>query len=286
MKLGITGASGQLGMFLVRHTLERTSPGHVVAITRNPAKLAEVAAQRVEVRTGDFAKPEGLAEAFQGIDRLVIIPTTDLTPGIRVAQHSAAIGAAAAARVKHVIYISAVSPRPDPENVLLESHFQTEQKLIGSGMQWTLLRMSLYMESLGDAAKKAAGSGEYTAISGEPVAYVRREDIAAAAAGILTSEGHEGITYHATGPASVTQEQVAGAISNASGTMVRLIESTEDQQRAGLQAAGLPPHLIKGIIAFGAAGRAGAFDVVTGDVRRLSGREAVGLEAYLKDLLG
>ena len=155
MKLGITGASGQLGTFLVRHALARTAPSNLVAITRNPAKLEEWAKQGVETRAGDFAQAAGLADAFRGIDRLVIIPTTDLTPGVRIGQHAAAIDAAVQAGVKHVIYISAVSPRPDPDNVLLESHYQTEQKLMGSGLKWTLLRMGVYMESLGDAAKRA-----------------------------------------------------------------------------------------------------------------------------------
>ncbi|MFM2124541.1 MAG: hypothetical protein RL328_992, partial [Acidobacteriota bacterium] len=132
MKLGITGASGQLGTFLVRHALTRTAPSDLVAITRNPAKLEEFAKQGVETRAGDFAQPAGLEQAFRGIDRLVIIPTTDLTPGVRIGQHSAAIEAAARAGVGHVIYISAVSPRPDPDNVLLESHYQTEQKLMSS----------------------------------------------------------------------------------------------------------------------------------------------------------
>ena len=64
MKLGITGASGQLGTFLVRHALARTAPSNLVAITRNPAKLEEWAKQGVETRAGDFAQAAGLAEAF------------------------------------------------------------------------------------------------------------------------------------------------------------------------------------------------------------------------------
>lgn len=126
MKLGITGASGQLGMGLVRHTLARAAASDVVAITRNPAKLAEFAG--LETRAGDFSQPDGLVEAFRGIERLVIIPTGDLQPGVRIRQHSDATDAAVRAGVKHVIYISSVSPRPDANNVLLDSHFATEQK--------------------------------------------------------------------------------------------------------------------------------------------------------------
>jgi NAD(P)H dehydrogenase (quinone) len=285
MKLGITGASGQLGTFLVRHALARTAASNLVAITRNPGRLEEFAKQGVETRAGDFAQPAGLAEAFRGIDRLVIIPTTDLTPGVRIGQHSAAIDSAVKAGVKHILYISAISPRPDPANVLLESHFLTEQKLLASGAQWTLLRMGVYMESIGDAAKRAVAAGAYSAIPGEPMAYVRREDIAAAAAGILTSDGHAGITYHATGVASVSQPEIAEIIAKVTGKPIGFAPMTEAQQRAGLEAAGLPPTVINGIIGFGAAGRAGAFDLVTGDVRRLSGKAAGTVEDYLRETL-
>ncbi len=132
MTIGITGASGQLGQGLVRHALSRVPTADLVAITRNPAKLEQFPG--IQTRTGDFSRLAGLEAAFRGIDRLVIIPTGDLQPGVRIRQHSDAIDAAVQAGVRHVIYISSVSPRPDPNNVLLDSHFATEQKLIGSGL--------------------------------------------------------------------------------------------------------------------------------------------------------
>lgn len=273
MKLGISGASGQLGLGLVRHTLARVAAADVVAITRNPAKLSEFAG--LETRAGDFSQPAGLADAFRGIERLVIIPTGDLQPGVRIRQHSDAIDAAVRAGVKHVIYISSVSPRPDANNVLLDSHFATEQKLISSGVDWTLLRMGVYTDSLVNTAKQAKASGSYAAVPGAGAAYVVRDDIAAAAAGILATQGHVGITYHATGPASLAPEQVAAAIG------VNFTPITEAQQRAGLEAAGLPPFLVNGILGFHGAIRAGAFDLVTNDVERLSGRPAEPVAAFL-----
>jgi NAD(P)H dehydrogenase (quinone) len=268
MKTGITGAGGHLGGALLRHTLARTAASDIIAITRNPAKLEQ---SGVEVRAGDFSQPESLAAAFRGIQRLVIIPTADLQPGVRNRQHAAAISAAVSSGVGHIIYISSVSPRPDPDNVLLDSHFTTEQNLIASGAAWTLLRMSVYTDSLLDAAKRAAASGTYAAVPGAPAAYVTRDDIAAAAAGLLTTTGHAGITYHATGPISLTQADIADIIAEAAGKPIEFQEMTAAQQRAGLEAVGLPPALVAGIAGFHAALRAGAFDLVTGDVARLSG---------------
>ncbi len=283
MTIGITGASGQLGMGLVRHAMARAAAADIVAITRNPAKLESFSG--IHKRTGDFSQPATLADAFRGIHRLVIIPTGDLQPGVRIKQHSDAIDAAVRAGVKHVTYISSVSPRPDANNVLLDSHFATEQKLIGSGLAWALLRMSVYTDSLLNAAKQAAASGSYAAVPGAPAAYVVRDDIAAAAAGILITPGHEGITYHATGPASLAPADVAAAIAKASGKSVAYAEMSAEQQKQGLEAAGLPPFLVTGILGFQAALRSGAFDLVTGDVARLSGKAPQSVESYFSAAL-
>jgi NAD(P)H dehydrogenase (quinone) len=203
----------------------------------------------------------------------------------RKRQHRAAIDAAKQAGVRHVIYISTVSPRPDPANPLLDSHFATEQALIASGLEWTLLRMSIYANTLVDAAKQAAASGMYAAAPGAPAAYVVRDDIAAAAAGLLVAEGHHGMTYHATGPVSITQAEVAEAIAQATGKPVRFEPVTPAQVRKGLEAAGLPPAVVTAIDAFQAALRAGAFDLVTGDVQRLSGQAAEAPADFLRRAL-
>lgn len=117
------------------------------------------------------------------------------------------------------------------------------------------------------------------------MAYATRDDIASAAAGILATPGHAGITYHATGPESITQAEIADTIAKASGKPVKFVELTEAQQRQGLEAAGLPPALVNGIVGFYAAARAGAFDLVAGDVERLSGKPAKSLAEFLRSSL-
>jgi len=282
MKIGITGAGGQLGTLLLKHAQARIPASDLIAITRSPAKLESFSKQGIEVRAGDFAQPASLPAAFHGIDRLLIIPTSDLQPGARKRQHTAAIQAAVAARVKHVLYISTVGSHPDPNNELFDSHFATDMALMTAGVPWTLLRMSVYMETLLDNAKRAISSGTYSAVPGAPAAYVLRDDIAAAAAGILASEGHEGRTYHATGPVSITQAEIADAIAKASGKPVRFVEMTEAQQRAGLEAAGLPPALVNLFAGFQVSLRKGAFDLVTADIARLAGRPAQSPLAFFK----
>lgn len=141
------------------------------------------------------------------------------------------------------------------------------------------------METLLDGAKRAIESGSYAAVPGAPAAYVVRDDIAAAAAGILATSGHDGITYHATGPVSVGQPEIAAIIAKIAGKPVAFTEMPAAQQRAGLAAAGLPGFLVDTIAGFQAALRDGAFDLVTGDVERLSGKRAESPAEFLGRML-
>jgi NAD(P)H dehydrogenase (quinone) len=273
-KLGVTGAGGHLGASVVNQLLERVPSSDIVAITRDPAKLADLAGRGVRIRPGDFNQPAGLAAAFEGVERLLIIPTSDLQPGARVRQHRSAIQAAVAAGVHHIVYISTIGAKPGPEDGIFETHFATDQALIGSGAAWTILRMGPYAEILIDAAKKAVASGVYSALAGAPAAYVVRDDIAAAAAGILRSKGHAGATYHATGPVSLTQEEVAETIAKVAGTPVQFRGLSTEQHTEGLVATGLPPALAAIIVRFQSGLRDGVFDLVSGDIGRLAGKPA------------
>ena len=286
MRIGVTGASGQLGMGVVRHLLTRTSASDIVAITRSPDKLAAFFLQGVNVRTGDFNDRAGLETAFNGVQQLLIIPGSDLTPNVRPAQHRTAISAAMTAGVGHIIYVSSVGARPGPSDGIMETHFATEQALITSGATWTLLRMSIYAEMLSDGAKQALSTHTYAALAGAPAAYMVRDDLAAAAAGLLTTNGHEGVTYHASGPASLTAAQVADIIAKVGRTNVQFSAITVAQLESGLAGFGLPAAIVNAISRFQQALEAGAFDVVTGDVARLSGRQPESVEDFLSRSLG
>src|SRR5262245_15177827 len=286
MRIGVTGASGQLGMGVVRHLLTRTSASDIVAVTRTPEKLASIASQGVDVRQGDFNDRAGLEKAFSGIDRLLIIPASDLTPNVRPVQHQTAISAATTAGVGHIMYVSSIGARPGLSDGIMETHFSTEQALITSGATWTLLRMSIYAEMILDGAKRALSSHTYAALPGAPAAYIVRDDLAAAAAGLLTTNGHDGITYHASGPASLTAAQVAEVIGKVSGTTVQYSAITLEQLESGLAGFGLPPGIVNVISRFQQALQAGAFDVVTGDVGRLAGRQPESVEEFLARSLG
>jgi NAD(P)H dehydrogenase (quinone) len=281
MTIGITGAGGQLGGSVLNELLIRgAKPADLVAITRTPETLAAYAAKGIAVHAGDFDAPAGLAAAFKGIDTLLIIPTSDLRPGIRTPQHKAAVAAAKAAGVRHVVYVSTVAARPGQD--LMQSHLDTEQAVFTSGLQWTVVRMGMYFENLFmGALQHALASGHFGATGAAPVANLARDDVAASLAGVLLGKGHEGSVYHVTGGASLTPSEIAATIGQVFGKKVEAAIITDDQYAGGLKAAGLPDFVVDAILGIAQTAAKGMLDVVTGDVERLSGRKPVSLAEFL-----
>lgn len=268
MKIGVSGASGHLGRATVSELL-RLSGGHeVVAITRTP----ETVSLQAEGRFGDYDQPASLAEAYAGLDRLLIIPTVDLEPGTRGTQNVAAIDAAVKAGVTHIVLMSASGTRREEEPSVGASYWRGEQHLIATAPTWTILRMNYYAEALAQEVQASLGQGVLTGLAESRVAFVSRDDVAAAAAGILTGEGHAGAIYNATGPDRLSGAERAALVTEITGQPFAFLAITEEQLRIGLTQVGLPVDVINTVISIQASFAAGAFDIVTGDVERLGGR--------------
>jgi NAD(P)H dehydrogenase (quinone) len=279
MKFGISGASGHLGSAMVRELEARVGSGNVVAISRTPDK---VTSRGVETRVGDFDRPETLAEAFRGIDKLVVIPTMG-PPASK--QATTAIASAVAAGVGHISYLSGVGTRFAEPPHLWHSYFVPEQALMRSATQWSILRMAFYAESFLDRAKMSLARGVYASSSSVPVNFVAREDVAAAAAGLIATEGHHGAIYNATGPEALDGAARAAVVAKATGKPFAFTQMSREQLLGGLEAAGLPPPVINAVASIEDMWAKGAFDITTGDVARLAGRPPRRLIDVAKDYL-
>ena len=281
MSIGITGAAGQLGRLVTARLLESIDPAELVLTTRNPDALADAAARGIAVRAADFAAPDGLAAAFAGVDRLLLISTDVI--GERLAGHRAAIAAAVAAGVRHVVYTSVPEPVPANPALAVPDHAATEEALRASGLHWTTLRNNLYADMQVAGLQHAAATGQLVTNTGTgAAAYATRADCAGAAAGALLSAGDTDRTLDVTGPAALTAADLAQLAAGLGDRPVTVVDVDDEAYAAGLLAAGLPEPVAAVITSFGAATRGGYLATVTDAVAALSGAPAT----PLADLLG
>jgi|SRR5215217_397346 len=279
-RLLVTGAGGQLGRRVVELLLD--AGADVIATTRDPSKLADLAARGAEVRHADFDDPTSLDVAFAGVDRLLLISTDALdAPGRRIAQHHAAIAAAQRAGVKHLAYTSAPSPRPQAGGGVIDDHFWTEQAIAATDLDWTFLRHALYADLVLMSGPQAVASGQlFSATAGRGRAYITREDCARADVGaLLTGTGREVVDV--TGPAAITHDELAALLSDLSGKSVTHVSLDAAALKAGLLAAGLPPVMAEVLVTFDVEAAQGYHAVVTDAVERLGGKTPTSLRDFL-----
>ena len=284
MRLVITGASGQLGRRAAELVLARAAPADLILTTRTPAVLAEFAARGVSVRRADFADPSTLRAAFSGGERLLLVSATDLSR--RTAQHEAAIDAAKAAGVRHVTYTSGLKPAPPNPAVVAPSHFATEQALARSGLEWTILRNSLYADYQLPEAQRALETGVLVHNRGRgTVAYVAREDCAAVAAAVLLQRGHGGAVYEITGSESFDAAALVRLYAELGGRAISERALDDEAFVASLVGdASSDDHLRYGaelVASFGRSIRDGYMNSRTDAVATLTGRAPLTLERVL-----
>ena len=274
----VTGAGGKLGRLAVEELVARGAT-KIIAGTRDPAKLTDLGSN-VEVRRIDFDDSASLEAGFAGVDRLLLISTDGI--GKRVAQQTAAIEAAKAAGIKHIVYTSAPAARPDADAGVVPEHFWTEVALAQSGVDFTILRNHMYAENnLGNINQVIASGQLFGLIGDRGTAYVTRADTARAAAGaLLLAEGKT--IEDVTGPAPVTNEDRAALYSELGGKPVRSIAVTPAELRAGMVSAGVPEGFADVLVAFQTDAVVGHHGVVTDVVERYSGRKPQAFAEFLR----
>jgi len=278
----VNGASGQLGRRTVEHLLKQVPAQQIRAVSRDPGKLADFQARGVETVRGDLNEPATLPKAYAGGDVLYLISTDDLTPGVRVRQHKAAIDAAKASGIRQVVYSSVTDPRPENPAVVSADHRETEEALARSGLLWTALRNNLYAELLLMPNAFPGGSAVGNWDDGR-VAYVTRDDCAAVAAAVLIApEKYANQALEVTGPEPLGLPGLAQLVGEVAGRSVEGIPLDDAAYAAGLEAAGLPAPFAHLLISFGQAIRAGWFGKATPTVANVTGHPATPLQAFLE----
>lgn len=295
-RIVITGASGQYGRTATDMLIARGLADRLILITRTPAKLADRAAQGCAVRYGDYDKPETLAAALAGAEKMLLISGTRV--GARVVQHKAAIDAAAKAGVRHILYTSFIGI-DDPANPaeVRHDHIETEKLMRASGMAWTMLRDAHYADAmLLMAGPGMMATGKWISNSGDGrEAMVWREDCVACAVAALTTPGHENRIYNITGPALQTFDEIAALVREITGCPLEHVKVDDEGQYAIFDAMGIPrrpvddqyvggiPWNSDDMVTFGAAIRGGFLELCTDDVETLTGRKARSVRQMIEE---
>ena len=236
--IAITGASGQLGRLVLQELLLRVPAAEVVAVVRSPEALQDLAASGLQVRRGDYDRPETLASAFEGVDKVLLISSSEV--GRRAVQHQAVIAAAGQAGVKLLAYTSVLHADVSPLGLAGE-HRETEACLRASGVPFVLLRNGWYTENHAASIPAALQHGVFLGSAGTGrIASAARADFAAAAATVLLLDHQAGQTYELAGDSAYTLSEFAGELARQSGQAVAYQNLPESEFKAVLVGAGLP----------------------------------------------
>jgi NAD(P)H dehydrogenase (quinone) len=283
----VTGASGNLGRRVVELLLDEHgfAASDLILVTRNPDRLSELAARGAQVRAGDFNRPDDLAAAFAGAERMLLISADEI--GQRIRQHTNAVDAAKAAGIAHVVYTSFLNTDAgaNPAAIAPE-HLATEEAIRAAGLTYTFLRNSIYAEVQIPDAAAALATGKLVTNAGEGrAAYVSREDCAAVAAAVLADPtAHQNAVYDVTGPDLLDAPALAAIYAEVGGKPVEPILVDDAAFAQGLvEHAGLPQPVADAYATFGTAIRAGLLDVQTDVVERVTSRTPRSLRDVLAE---
>lgn len=259
MTIAFTGATGHFGNLLADELLARTDATNLVALARDPEKASNLADKGIEVRAFDYDQPDALAPALEGVDRLLLVSGNAI--GQRTPQHKAVIDAAAEAGVGFFAYTSFLHTDAASIIAVAPEHQETEALLAKAPFDVALLRNGWYTENFEDLATQAASTGTLLGSAGDGrIASATRQDFAAAAAVVLTSETPEAGTYELSGDTRFTLEDLARTISEVSGTEVTVNNVSSDEHRKILLESGAPEGLVDFLVSTDAAIAAGELD--------------------------
>jgi NAD(P)H dehydrogenase (quinone) len=276
MTVAVTAASGQLGRLVIRSLLDRGVPaGDIVAGARSPEKLADLATLGVQVREADYDKPSTLADAFKGVDRLLLISGSEV--GARVPQHTNAVDAAVAAGVSLIAYTSA-SYADTTDLPVAPDHKATEELIRAGGVPFAFLRNGWYFENYTDNLAPALAHGALLGSAGDgKISAATRADFAAAAAAVLAGEGHDNEVYELGGDQPFTMAELAAEVSRQSGKEVVYRDLPPQEYARALVGVGLPEGYAQVLAGCDVSVKEGKLLVETGDLGRLIGRPTTAL---------
>ena len=283
MTIAVPAAAGQLGHIVIDKLKQKVSAGDLLALVRRPeqTEVLGVAAQPI-----DYSAPATLDAPLRGVNTLLLISSSEI--GKRAVQHANVIAAAKKAGVERIVYTSVL--HADVSSLsLADEHRATEAELKSSGLAYTLLRNGWYTENYTGSVGPALTNGALIGSAGDGrISSATREDLAEAAVAVLTTPGHENMTYELAGDEAWTLTDLAAEISRQTGKNIPYHNLPAADYAAALEGAGLPKELAAAIASYDVSASQGALYGSERTLSQLIGRPttplATSVERALKSL--
>jgi uncharacterized protein YbjT (DUF2867 family) len=271
----VLGATGTTGGEVARRLIAAGQKPRL--LVRSPEK-AQTFRGRAEIVQGDLGRPDSLRVAMQGVDKVYLVSAGVEGPALE----AKAIDAAKQAGVKHVVKLS-VFGADQPVLIFSKWHAQAERHLMGTGLQWTMLRPANFMTNALTWAPTIKAQGACYQPTGEGRwAAIDSADIGAVAVNALTTSGHEGKGYTLTGPESMSAAQYAAKLSSVLGKPVKFVDVPPETAKENMLKMGIPPAYVDALLDLFAFMKAGKANVVTDTVEKVTGRKAATFEAWAR----
>ncbi len=283
MKILITGATGKLGTKVVETLLKSVPASQLAVSVRNPEKAEGLRALGVDVRQGDFDRPETLDTAFAEIDKILII-STDGDNETRIRQHTNAVEAAARAKVGFIAYTS-VGNASKNKLFLAPVHRATEEAILKTGIPYSFIRNNWYLENEIAAFQGVlAGAPWVTSAGAGKVGWALRQDYAEAAAAVMTGDGHENTMYELSGK-PMTQEELVDILGTVLGKEIPVQQVDDDIYADIMKGVGVPEPIIPILVAIQVSIREGSLEIVSNDFEKLLGRPITPINKALSQIV-
>ena len=274
----LTGATGTSGSEIARELTRLGVPFR--AMVRSRESAGSIAGPGVQLVEGDFGKPGSLDAALEGVDKALLLAAPD--PRSSEYQKNF-VAAAKRSGLKHLVKFSAQGADANSPAQLLRVHGVVEQMIEDSGIAFTHLQPTVFMQNFIGQKGSINQGAIYAPIENARIAFVDTRDIAAVAAKTLTEPGHEGRKYEITGPEALTHGEIAAKLSAALGKPVQYVNISSEQFELALLQAGLPKSTADGLNGLFSLWRQGAAAEVTNVVRDVGRKQPIRFDQFVSD---
>ena len=272
----LTGATGTIGSALLAQLAETDAP--VRAVAHSPGGRAEIERLGADAVDGDFDQPDTLEAAMRGCDRLFLLSPPHPT---QAGRERNVVDAAGRAGVGHVVAVSVMGASHSSAMLSACWHAEIDDYVAASGLGYTILRPAGLMQTHLLPGETVKAEGRWYGMTGHGAsAFIDAADVAAVAAHVLTSPGHDGATYELTGPEAVSLPQAAVQLSEVTGRDIAYVDVPVAQFRGNLLSFGLPDWVADSLVALYQSIREGHAATVTNEVEKATGRPARSYRAF------